>query len=45
MGPFSEICYEYHNYETEKKILFEKGWRALISEYDFENLKKQLINS
>lgn len=45
MGPFSEICYEYHNYETEKRILFEKGRRALISEYDFENLKKHLINS
>lgn len=44
-GPFSEICYEYHDYETEKRILFEKGRRALISEYDFEELKKRLNKS
>lgn len=40
-GPFSEICYEYHDYETGKRILFEQGRRALISEYDFNILKKQ----
>ena len=40
MGPFTEICYEYHDYETGKRILFEKGRRALISEYDFNELKK-----
>ena len=45
MGPFSEICYEYHDFKTEKRILFEKGRRALISEYDFEDLKKQLNKS
>ena len=45
MGPFSEICYEYHDFKTEKRILFEEGRRALISEYDFEDLKKQLNKS
>lgn len=45
MGPFSEICYEYHDFKTEKRILFEKGRRALISEYGFEDLKKQLNKS
>lgn len=45
MGPFSDICFEYHNYETEKRILFENGRRALISEYDFRELKKQLNKS
>ena len=45
MGPFSEICYEYHDYETGKRILFEKGKRSLISEYDFNELKKQLATS
>ena len=43
-GPFSEICYEYHDYETGKRILFEKGRRALISEYDFNELSKYSIN-
>lgn len=42
MGPFSEICYEYHNYETNKRILFEKDRRALISKYEFDELKRQL---
>lgn len=37
---FTEICYEYHNYQTHKRILFEKGKRAYISSYDFEILKK-----
>lgn len=45
MGPFSEICYEYHDFNTGKRILFEKGRRALISEYDFEELKKQIKKS
>jgi hypothetical protein len=45
MGPLTEICYEYHDYETGKRILFEKGRRALISEYDFMELKKQLMTS
>lgn len=45
IGPFTEICYEYHNYETGKRIFFEKGRRALISEYDFRELKKQLNKS
>ena len=44
MGPFTEICYEYYNYETEKRILFEKGRRALISEYDFRELKNNLAS-
>ena len=44
-GPFSEICYEYHDYETGKRILFEQGRRALISEYDFEELKKRINKS
>lgn len=42
MGPFTEICYEYHDFETGKRILFEKGRRALISEYEFDELKKRL---
>ena len=45
MGPFSEICYEYHDFETGKRILFEKGRRALISEYDYKELRKQLVTS
>ncbi|MDE6721522.1 MAG: hypothetical protein K2J84_05175, partial [Bacteroidaceae bacterium] len=40
MEPFSEICYEYHDFKTEQRILFEKGRKALISEYDFKNLKE-----
>lgn len=44
MGPFSEICYEYHDFETNKRILFEKNRRALISEYEFNELKKNLIS-
>lgn len=45
MGPLTEICYEYHDFETEKRILFEKGRRAFISKYDFEELKKQINKS
>lgn len=41
-GPFSEICYEYHDYETNKRIMFEKGQRAWICEYDFQQLKLKL---
>jgi len=32
---------EYHNYQTHKRILFEKGKRADISSYDFDILKKE----
>lgn len=45
MGPFSEICYEFHDFKTGNRIFFEKGQKALISEYDFINLKKQLNKS
>lgn len=41
-GPFSEICYEYHDYETNKRIMFEKGQRAWICEHDFQQLKLKL---
>ncbi len=45
MGPFSEICYEFHDFKTGNRIFFEKGQKALISEYAFINLKKQLNKS
>lgn len=38
-GPYSEICYEYHDMSTNKRIFFEKGQRAWISEYEFKELK------
>ena len=41
-GPFQEYCYEYHDYRTNKRFLFEKDKRAYISEYDFEVLKANL---
>ena len=41
MGPFTEICYEYHDFETGKRILFEKGRRALITQYEYDELKKR----
>lgn len=38
-SPFAEICYEFHDYTTNRRIIFEKGQRALMSEYDFHKLK------
>ena len=38
-SPFAEICYEFHDYTTNRRIIFEKGQRAWISEYDFYELK------
>ena len=41
-GPFTEICYEFHDYATNKRIMFEKGQRAWMSEYDFYELKQKV---
>lgn len=41
-GPFAEICYEYVDYLSYERILFEKGKRALISEYDFLRIKDRI---
>ena len=41
-GPFSEICYEYHDFNTNKRILFEPNRRAWICEYDFQQIKEKL---
>lgn len=41
-GPFTEICYEFHDYATNKRIMLEKGQRAWMSEYDFYELKQKV---
>ena len=41
-GPFDEICYEYVDYLSYERILFEKGKRALISEHDFQRIKDRV---
>lgn len=41
-GPYAEICYEYYDTETHKRIMFEKGHRAWINEYDFQQLKAKI---
>lgn len=43
-GPFSEICYEYHDFNSHKRIMFEPNRRAWISEYDFQQIKEKLSN-
>ena len=38
----TEICYEFHDYATNKRIMLEKGQRAWMSEYDFYELKQKV---
>ena len=40
--PYSEICYEFHDSSTHKRIMFEPGRRAWICEYDFHQIKEKL---
>ena len=39
LGPFAEICYEYVDYQSYERFLFENGKRALISVYEFQKIK------
>lgn len=39
LGPFAEICYEYVDYQSYERFLFEKGKRALISVYEFQKIQ------
>lgn len=43
LGPFSNICYDYHDKEIRSRILFEKGMRASICEDDYWRLKRKNI--
>lgn len=44
-GPFSEICYEYVDFNTYERILFEKGELARISEFEFQKLKESVYTN
>ena len=41
-SPYSEICYEYHDFITNKRVMFEPNRRAWICEYDFQQIKEKL---
>ena len=43
-GPFSEVCYEYHDFVTNKRIMFEPNHKAWICEDDFQQIKEKELS-